>query len=143
MLLFESVNSDRADEHLYFKQSYIKENVRDADQYWILANNQYTHKKIKIKVEHKVHTFHRIKMISARSSRPPIILPIRIHREIGIERPFRTSNTVYTHNTIMPWTTKFFSYMTYVQYYSNAGCVWVPAVFSPLSKAQHYPVWSD
>lgn len=44
-------------------------------------------------------TFQRMKMISASSSRPPMILPIRIHREIGIDRPFNTSNTVYTHNT--------------------------------------------
>lgn len=36
-----------------------------------------------------------MKMISARSSNPPMMLPIRIHREIGMARPFNTSSMVY------------------------------------------------
>lgn len=31
----------------------------------------------------------------ARSSKPPMMLPIRIHSEMGIARPFSTSSTVY------------------------------------------------
>lgn len=41
------------------------------------------------------NTFHSMKMIRARSSKPPMMLPIRIHNEIGIARPFSTSSTVY------------------------------------------------
>lgn len=40
------------------------------------------------------HTFHSMKMIRARSSKPPMMLPIRIHSEMGIARPFSTSSTV-------------------------------------------------
>lgn len=39
-----------------------------------------------------------MKMIRARSSKPPMMLPIRIHKEIGMARPFSTSNTVYQKN---------------------------------------------
>lgn len=40
-------------------------------------------------------TFHSMKMIRASSSKPPMMLPIRIHSEMGIALPFSTSNTVY------------------------------------------------
>lgn len=36
-----------------------------------------------------------MKMMRASSSKPPIMLPIRIHSEMGIARPFNTSSTVY------------------------------------------------
>lgn len=41
------------------------------------------------------NTFHNMKMIRASSSKPPIMLPIKIQSEMGIARPLRTSSTVY------------------------------------------------
>lgn len=41
------------------------------------------------------NTFHKMKMIRASSSKPPMMLPIRIQSEMGIARPLRTSSTVY------------------------------------------------
>lgn len=40
-------------------------------------------------------TFHSINIMSASSSKPPMTLPIRIQSEMGIARPFSTSNTVW------------------------------------------------
>lgn len=40
-------------------------------------------------------TFHSMKMMSDRSSKPPMTLPIRIQSEMGMARPFRTSSTVW------------------------------------------------
>lgn len=46
--------------------------------------------------EDRQHTFHSMKIIRDRSSKPPMTLPIRIQSEIGMARPFRTSRTVWT-----------------------------------------------
>lgn len=76
------------------------------------------------------HTFHSMKMISDRSSKPPMTLPIRIQSEMGMARPLRTSSAVWARRKTGQYKNK----------WRSIPASYTPtAVFLPPSRLFLYP----